>query len=380
MNEITGLTAFPITYREPNANMQGRFLLFVRAQTRDGTVGWGEAITQFAPATEAATTLVDSLSEIVVGCSALDTLPIWQKLCRETWWYGYRGGLVSFAISAIDMAVWDLKGKLVGQSVATLLGGARAAKLPALAATITSDHPLEQEVEIHASHVRDGDFMGIKVGLGGVDGAPFGNDPRLDAEFMGRMREAIGPKALLAADRLQRRQWDLQSSIWRAAAFHEHDVKWLEEPLEPTDLKGYRQLRARSDILLAAGEREWDEAGYEDLIDRDVVDVIGCDPGRALGITGLVRVISMIERANLWFNSHSWSSAVNTAAAIALSASTTRCLCQELKPLESPMQHELVADPFEAVDGWVDVPTAPGLGIEVDEAVLRKYHPRSGSA
>lgn len=376
MNEITGLTAFPVTYREPNANMQERYLLFVRAETRDGTIGWGEAITQFAPATQAAAALIESLAEMVVGCSALDTLPVWQKLCRETWWYGYRGGLASFAISAIDMAMWDLKGKLLGQSVATLLGGARQSRLPALAATITSDRPLEEEVEIHAAHVRDGHFIGIKVGLGGVDSAPFGNDPRVDAELISHIREAIGPKALLAADRLQRRQWDLQSSIWRAAAFHEYDVKWLEEPLEPGDLMGYRQLRARSDILLAAGEREWDEAGYEDLIAREVVDVIGCDPGRALGITGLVRVIAMIERANLWFNSHSWSSAVNTAAAIALSASTTRCLCQELKPLESPMQHELVSDPFKAVDGWVGVPTAAGLGIEVNETVLHKYYPR----
>jgi L-alanine-DL-glutamate epimerase-like enolase superfamily enzyme len=131
--------------------------------------------------------------------------------------------------------------------------------------------------------------------------------------------------------------------------------------------------------MLAAGEREWDEAGYEELIARDVVDVIGCDPGRALGVTGLIRVIAMIERANLWFNSHSWSSAVNTAAAIALSASTTRCLCQKLKPQESPMQDELIAEPFTADDGWITVRRRPGLGVEPDEAVLRRYRPASGS-
>jgi L-alanine-DL-glutamate epimerase-like enolase superfamily enzyme len=189
------------------------------------------------------------------------------------------------------------------------------------------------------------------------------------------IRGAIGTDALLAVDRLQRRHWDLHSASWRAAAFREQDVKWLEEPLEPTDLYGLRLIRSRGDLLVATGEREWDEAGYEELVRHGVVDVVGGDPGRAQGITGLIRVIEMIERSNLWFNSHSWSSAINTAASLALSASTTRCLCQELQPIESPMQHELISDPFTPKDGWIDVPTAPGLGVEPDEAILLKYRP-----
>jgi L-alanine-DL-glutamate epimerase-like enolase superfamily enzyme len=367
------LTTFPVTYREPNANMQQRYLLFVRARTDDGLSGWGEAVTQFGPATRATATLVADLADLVVGRSALDNLEIWQKLRQTTWWYGYRGGIVSFAIAAIDMALWDLKGKLLGQSLSTLLGGARQPRLPAIAATITSDRSLEEEAELHANYVRDGGLMGIKVGLGGAEGNKFGSDAKLDAQLIGLIRESIGADALLAVDRLQRHQWDLQSAIWRAAAFSDQDVKWLEEPFEPTDVNGFRHLRSRSDLMLAGGEREWDEAGYTELIEREVVDVVGCDPGRANGVTGLVRVIEMIERGSLWFNSHSWSSAVNTAASIALSASTTRCLCQEIKPVPSPMQEELIAEPFIITDGWIEVPTAPGLGVEPDEAVLRKY-------
>jgi L-alanine-DL-glutamate epimerase-like enolase superfamily enzyme len=104
-----------------------------------------------------------------------------------------------------------------------------------------------------------------------------------------------------------------------------------------------------------------------------VVDVVGCDPGRAEGITGALKVIALVEKADVWFNAHAWSSAVITAASLALSASTPRCLLFEMKPIPNPMQDELVKDPFKQVDGWISVPRAPGLGVEVDENVLQKY-------
>jgi L-alanine-DL-glutamate epimerase-like enolase superfamily enzyme len=160
MTRVVNLTTFPVAYREPNANEQMRFLLFVRAESEDGLVGWGEAVTQFGPPTRATAALVEGLADLVVGCSALDTLSIWQTLRNATWWYGCRGGLVAFAISAIDLALWDLKGKALGQPLATLLGGPQRTRLPAIAATITADRPLEEEAEWHASIVRDGPYGG----------------------------------------------------------------------------------------------------------------------------------------------------------------------------------------------------------------------------
>jgi L-alanine-DL-glutamate epimerase-like enolase superfamily enzyme len=103
------------------------------------------------------------------------------------------------------------------------------------------------------------------------------------------------------------------------------------------------------------------------------VDVVGCDPGRAEGITGTRKMIEHVEAADVWFNAHAWSSAIITAASIALSASSPRCLVFELKPIRNPMQHELVTTPFEQHDGWIDVPMKPGLGVDVQESVLEKY-------
>ena len=100
---------------------------------------------------------------------------------------------------------------------------------------------------------------------------------------------------------------------------------------------------------------------------------MGCDPGRAEGITGFQKLIQLVEAADVWFNAHAWSSAIITAASLALSATSNRCLVFELKPLENPMQDELVVTPFKQQDGWIDVPMAPGLGVEVLEDVVEKY-------
>jgi L-alanine-DL-glutamate epimerase-like enolase superfamily enzyme len=104
-----------------------------------------------------------------------------------------------------------------------------------------------------------------------------------------------------------------------------------------------------------------------------ISDVVGFDPARAGGISGGLEVIKLVEASNSWFNAHAWSSAITTAASVALSASTNRCLLFEMKPLANPMQNELVINPFVQVDGVIQVPTGPGLGIEVIESVVEHY-------
>jgi L-alanine-DL-glutamate epimerase-like enolase superfamily enzyme len=156
-------------------------------------------------------------------------------------------------------------------------------------------------------------------------------------------------------------------------AYEEYNLRWVEEPLEPHDIEGFRKLRQHVKTLIATGEREWTPDGFRAFIATNIVDVVGCDPGRAEGITGTRKVIDEVEAADVWFNAHAWSSAIITAASIALSASSPRCLVFELKPMENPMQHELPTRPFEQKDGWIDVPMEPGLGVEIREDVIEKY-------
>ena len=174
-------------------------------------------------------------------------------------------------------------------------------------------------------------------------------------------------------DRGQSLQWDLRHAIRLTNAFEEYDLRWIEEPLEPQDIEGFRKLRMHVKTLVATGEREWNVAAYERLIATGIVDVVGCDPGRAEGITGFQQLIQRVEAASVWYNAHAWSSAIITAASLALSAISDRCLVFEMKPIENPMQDELVVSPFKQKNGWIDVPRAPGLGIEVREEVVAKY-------
>lgn len=371
--KIKSVKAWAVSYPEPNDSDNTRFLTFCSVEADDGTVGWGEAITQFPEATRATSRIIEGLSDTLVGADPMANVALWRRLHQQSWWYGYEGGPAAFAVSAIDIALWDLKGKLLGQPVVNLIGGATRDRLPVIASTHAFHESLELEAEKHGSYVRTEGYRGVKIGMGKRGKAHLGYEMDRDIEFVRLLREAIGPDALLIMDRGQSLVWTRAEAIRRTNAFEEFGLYWIEEPMEPTDVEGFRSLRAHAKCLIGAGEREWNARGFARVVGSGVVDVVGCDPGRAEGITGALKVIELVEAADVWFNAHAWSSAVVTAASLALSASTPRCLLFEMKPIENPMQHELVAQPFRQADGWIAVPTSPGLGVEVDEAVLRKY-------
>jgi L-alanine-DL-glutamate epimerase-like enolase superfamily enzyme len=370
---VKSVTPFSVSYPEPNDNNNIRYLTFCRAEADDGTTGWGEAITQFPAVTRATERLIEDMAELVVDRDPMANVDIWRKIKAQAWWYAHRGGAASFALSAIDVALWDLKGKLLGQPLVNLLGGPHRDRLPVIASTHAFNASIEYEAERHGRYVRENRYQGIKIGMGKRGDARLGYEIRRDVEFVRLVREAIGPDAMLMIDRGQSLRWTAADAIARTNAFEEHGLTWIEEPLEPSDVRGFRFLRQHVKCLVATGEREWDSRGFKEVVDAGVVDVVGCDVGRAEGITGALKVIELVEGSDLWFNSHAWSSAVNTAASIAVSAITPRCLVQELKPDENPMQHELVDEPFRQDGGFIDVPRKPGLGVEPRENVLRRY-------
>jgi L-alanine-DL-glutamate epimerase-like enolase superfamily enzyme len=167
--------------------------------------------------------------------------------------------------------------------------------------------------------------------------------------------------------------WDVTTAVQRTRAFEEYGLTWIEEPLGAWDPEGYATLRAKTSTRLAYGEREWTVEGFQRVLDTGTVDVVGCDPGRAEGITGFSQVCRRVEAARRQANAHAWSSAIVSAASLAVSFSSPACRLFELKPLRNPMQHDLVTRPFEHVDGWMRPPDGPGLGIEVIEEVVDGY-------
>jgi L-alanine-DL-glutamate epimerase-like enolase superfamily enzyme len=372
---IARITTHPVAYPEPNDANALRFLTFVRIESADGAVGWGEAITQFPGSTRATEAIVNGLADDLIGKNPLQNLGIWRDIQQQTWWYSYRGGPAHFALSAIDIALWDLKGKITGQSLIQMIGnrdGGAVTSVPVLASTHVFDADLDKELRRHAAYVEQG-YIGVKIGMGKRGDARLGYEVDRDVGFVKDLRAALGPTAWIMMDRGHALTWTLDDAIRRVVEWQQVGLKWVEEPFEPWEFEHFRKLRQHVTCMIAGGEREWDCRGYSEAICSGTLDVIGCDVGRAGGITGALAIIKLVEAAGLWFNSHAWSSAVNTAASIALSASTPRCLLQELKPDVNPMQHELVDKPFVPDKGTVGVPNGPGLGIRINEEVLRKY-------
>ena len=126
-------------------------------------------------------------------------------------------------------------------------------------------------------------------------------------------------------------------------------------------------------VPIGTGEDEWNVEGYARLIRSGGVDVVQMDPGRCQGITGCHHVVKLIEAENLEWSAHTWSSALNTAASVHLLASSTHGVAMDFKPHESPMQHELVSDPWIQEEGSLRVRDKPGLGVDVLDEVVEKY-------
>lgn len=191
---IARLDAMPVAYAAPNDSDSTRSLLFCRLETSDGAVGWGEAITQFPEASRAAATLLEGLAELVVGRDPLE---------RRSWWYAYEGGIASFVTSALDVALWDLRGKVLGRSVSDLIAGALRRELPVIASTHAFAASLDFEIECHGAYVRHDGYRGVNIGMGKRRQARLGYELRRDVDFVAGLREAIGPDALLVMDRGQ---------------------------------------------------------------------------------------------------------------------------------------------------------------------------------
>ena len=188
------------------------------------------------------------------------------------------------------------------------------------------------------------------------------------------MRAAIGVDKMLMIDLGYAIKWDVSTAVKRVQAFDEYDIDWIEEPLGAWDPQGYATLRAKTRARIAYGEKEWTLEGYERVLATGTCDVVGIDPGRAEGITGFKKVADRVTAHRRQANAHAWSSAVVTAASLAVSFSSPACKLFEIKPLRNPMQDDLVAQPLTHADGWVYPPTSePGLGIDVDEHVIERY-------
>lgn len=370
--KIVALEAIPIAYPEPNDSGSIRHLLLVRLTADDGQVGWGEAVTMWREASLATEAIVDGLAPLVIGHDPRRLADIHAALQAHMWWYGV-GGIASFALSAIDIALWDLAGKAENAPLMNMLGGAVHSSLPVLVSCHAMDEDLDRMATTMAGWVTVHQAVGIKLAFGKRGQADLGRDPDRDRTFLTALRRQLGPAAAIMVDVGATLRWDAATAISRTQMFSELGVDWVEEPLGADDPAGYAELKSSTEVRIAYGEREWTPRGIQRIVETGTVDVVGVDPGRCEGITGWSSAREHTLAAGVQINAHAWSSAIVTAASLALSLSSANCRQIEVKPLPNPMQDMLVATPISSIDGRLYPLTGPGLGITVDESVVDSY-------
>lgn len=369
---INRVDAFPLVYTEPNDCNSTRHLLLVRVEGADGMCGWGEAVTIWPEPTLAAAEIVrGGLAQVVMGREVEDVEALWLAQRDHMWWYGDTG-LACFALSAVDMALWDLKGKALGQPLHRLLGGKVTDRVRACA----SSHPNKATVDAMAAELADMAAQGytaLKVGFGKKGDARLGQDARRDLDFVRAVREVVGPGVDFMVDIGYKVRYEVMQAVQVTRGFEQYGIRWIEDPLPYEDWDGYLRLRDAIQTPIATGERLWRVADYQRLVERGIGDILLVDAGRAEGVTGWQRVSRLLHAAGRHVNAHAWSGGVLTAASLHLTATAPNHIIFELKPKPSPVQFDLVDLPIEQRGGWVEVRDTPGIGVEVNEAALERH-------
>jgi L-alanine-DL-glutamate epimerase-like enolase superfamily enzyme len=370
---VSRVRAFPVQYIEPNNDGKLRSLTLVAVDTDDGATGWGEAISGTVETSLAVAFLAERrLAPMIQGRDPRDVRQIWQDVRDATFWDG-NGGVLTFAHSAIDMALWDLAGIVQDRPLYELLGGRRTDQIRACASTIFATGDLERIRSEYAGFAAEG-YTAVKGGWGHDLSIAFGRDATRDLAVAHAVRDAVGPEVDVICDVVALAGWTAEHGIDVARRLaDEVGLFWLEDPFHEEDLVAYRALKdALPDLRICTGEKGWIEPHYRRLV-ASGVDVVMLDPGRAEGVTGTWNVIEMAREAGRSWNAHSWSSAVNTAACLHMAAASSNVLVLELKPVPSPMQDDIVRTPIRQAAGYLAASDRPGLGVEVDESAVRSF-------
>ena len=346
-----------------------RTAMLVRVTADDGTVGWGEA---YGPPEPSAAIVAHVLMPLLLGADPRDTLPLWEQMYARTRDSG-RGGMVLHAISAVDIALWDLKGKRLGVSVSRLLGGRFRERVQAYATGLhfrPEEEFTAELVEEARGYVAEG-FRAIKLKVG--------LDPDTDLRHARAVRAAIGPDIALMVD--ANHAYDAATAIRLGRAFAELDVAWFEEPVIPEDLEGYAEVTRALDLPVAGGEAEFNRFGFRRLFEARGVDIVQPDLTATGGFTECQRIAALAGIYGVRYLPHVWGSAVGLAAALQFVAALPPAT-HALRPLEplfeldrtaNRFRDDLAVEPLSPVGGWLDIPDRPGLGITIDETQLARY-------
>lgn len=358
----------PVPFESASMRFDRRSHVLVEVVCDDGTIGWGECL---GPARPNAA-VVAAYAGRLIGADPLETEKIWAVLYNALRDQGQRGLSIT-ALSGIDIALWDIKGKHFGVPVSTLLGGRFRNSVRAYATGSFKRDGVDrvsdnaQEMEAHAK----AGFHAVKIKIG------FGVEE--DLRVIRAVREAIGPDTRLMID--GNHGYDVIEAVTVGKRAAEFGIDWFEEPVVPEQLGAYRAVRSGQPIPVAGGETWHTRWGMQEPIETRAIDIIQPDLCGVGGFTEARRIADMAALHGVRVVPHVWGTAVHIAAALQFMASMipNPVRVNPIEPIlefdrtDNPFRQAVVTTPIEHVNGVVTIPDGPGLGIEIDRAALAEF-------
>jgi len=345
-----------------------RKICVVRVTTDEGLYGWGEG---YGPA-EILESGIKFFTPFLLDKDPLHVETLWRSMYLNSLDFARRGIMLS-ALSALDVALWDINGKILNQPISVLLGGRFRESVPVYASGMyfCNGNQLHTQFAEEAEKYRNLGLSAVKMKVGlGVE---------TDAEHVSIVREALGKDMKLMVD--ANHAFNLNEAIKLADKIEQYDINWFEEPLSPEDYSGYYELRNSINLPIAGGECEYLRYGFRYLFENRCVDIAQPDICAAGGFTEVKKVIAMAETYGIEVIPHCWGTGIAISATLQMLANISIVPGRlyepepflELDYSENAIRETLIIPKFEVKKGRMDIPDKPGLGIDVDLDVLDRF-------
>ncbi|TWU64644.1 mandelate racemase/muconate lactonizing enzyme family protein [Crateriforma conspicua] len=347
-----------------------RNTLWVEIVAEDGTTGWGEC---YGPSEVYQTAIDRFYAPRLLGQDALATDRNWQLMWRASLDFA-RGGVMMGAMSGIDMALWDLRGKILNQSVCEMMGGRHCDTVPCYATgmyfkDMPEDDLIRSIVDEASSYQQQG-FAALKIKVG--------KNPNFDTQQVESLRHAL-PDMTMMAD--SNHAFDLPEAIRMGRVLEANGFRWFEEPLSPEFENQFRQLQDKLDIPIATGECEQTRFGFERLLRTGGVQIAQPDLAYCGGPSEALKIRTLASAKGINVIPHAWGTMLNLASATHFLASGYRepgrkeidALMLEFDRTPNALRDELFDVPVVVENGVATVPTGPGLGVIVNEQKMQSF-------
>ena len=328
---------------------------FLQISTDEGITG----ITPVGGGALSRVLIEGALKPQVIGEDPLNTERIWDKMYWATLQYGRRGVAIS-AMSAMDIAIWDLKGKILNQPVHKILGGHRDS-VPSYGSGVNLNYTREELIKEMTDYVGSG-FKMVKMKIGK-------RDQNEDLERVKLVRDAIGPKVDLALD--VNNGWSLKTAVRMAKKLEEYDIYWLEEPILADEIDNLAKLASETSIPIALGENHYTKWEFKELMERGAAEIVQADIGKCGGVTEFIKIAAMADAYGLPVCPHH----TEFIDASLVAAIPNGLFHEYIHEFFEPMAQVFV-DSIKPTNGEVSPLNKPGFGIEINQEAVEKLRAR----